>query len=207
MRSVTKALGFIAALFLLGAVLILTPIISLATRLIAGLTRKRLAMGLALLAILVGIGSAVGYFWVSRGFAEIPSQPVDFPHSLHAGALGVSCLFCHRGAATNPAAEFPSVEQCMFCHRVIGKGNPEVEKVVAAWEAGQPINWLRINRLPDHVHFDHQAHSLAGVTCSTCHGQVEGMAKIHKIRSLKMKDCLSCHRAKNAPTECSTCHY
>lgn len=204
---VVKVLGLPAVFFSTGAALILAWVLSLATLVTTGITRRRLGAGLTLLGLSGGIVVAFGYFWVSRGYGELPSELVAFPHSVHAGALRVDCLFCHRGAVANSSAGFPSLEQCMFCHRVLDKEKPGVSELVAAWEADQPLNWLRVNRLPDHVHFDHQAHSLAGITCSTCHGRVEDMATVRKTRSLKMGDCLSCHRANNAPTDCAICHY
>ncbi len=54
-------------------------------------------------------------------------------------------------------------------------------------------------------------------TCAICHGDVGSMAKVTQVRSLKMADCVSCHRDNSfvdpitnrlyAPTECITCHY
>ena len=33
--------------------------------------------------------------------------------------------------------------------------------------------WVRIHKVPDYVHFPHVRHVNAGVTCQTCHGQVQ----------------------------------
>ena len=43
--------------------------------------------------------------------------------------------------------------------------------------------------------------------CSICHGDVTESEKVRQVRSLKMGDCVDCHRANDAPTDCSTCHY
>ena len=43
--------------------------------------------------------------------------------------------------------------------------------------------------------------------CVICHGDVAGMEKVRQERSLKMGDCVDCHRDNSAPTDCSTCHY
>ena len=78
-----------------------------------------------------------------------------------------------------------------------------------------PINWTRVNRLPDHVEFVHDAHvrffmEQEGLTlqqvCSTCHGDVENMVKVKQVRALKMGDCVDCHRQYEAPTDCTICH-
>ena len=44
-------------------------------------------------------------------------------------------------------------------------------------------------------------------TCAICHGDVGSMVRVKQVRSLKMGDCLDCHRDNDAPTDCTTCHY
>jgi hypothetical protein len=136
-----------------------------------------------------------------------PQQPIAFPHDVHVQTVGLDCSFCHRTAATGPAAGVPEVEQCMFCHGVAGRGNTEADKVRTAWTAQQPVAWERVHRLPDHTHFKHSAHIQAGIPCSTCHGDVGRMNQVVQTRSLNMGDCVACHRLEGAPTECATCHY
>ena len=138
---------------------------------------------------------------------QAPTQPIEFSHAVHSGAVRIECVFCHRGAATGAAALLPSVEQCMFCHSVVGRGRPEVEKVRSAWDQKQPITWVRVHRLPDLVHFFHYPHIQSGFDCSTCHGNVQQMARVRQVRSLNMGDCVGCHRQNNAATECGKCHY
>jgi hypothetical protein len=78
------------------------------------------------------------------------------------------------------------------------------------------IDWVRVHRVPDHVHFVHEAHIRfftaqdgveASAVCSTCHGDVTATPKIRLNRDLKMGDCVDCHRDNGAPTDCTTCHY
>ena len=47
----------------------------------------------------------------------------------------------------------------------------------------------------------------SSAVCSTCHGAVEKMAVVKQVRSLKMGDCVDCHRENSAPTDCAICHY
>jgi len=47
----------------------------------------------------------------------------------------------------------------------------------------------------------------SSAVCSTCHGAVENMVKVKQVRSLKMGDCVDCHRENSAPTDCAICHY
>lgn len=177
-----------------------------------------------LVALAGGVKALGHYSWtVERLFRPAPQQPIEFSHVTHVGAVMASagvgepqaCLFCHRMADKERAATIPAVEQCMFCHRFITGGGSErgawvaeeIAKVVEAWEAGEPIRWVRVHRLPDHVRFDHAAHIQAGITCSVCHGNVAEMARVRQVRSLRMGDCVACHKMNNAPVECSTCHY
>ena len=190
------------------------------------------------------------------------------PHTVHAGTdillkadgtprldddgqpihgLGLDCTFCHRNVATGAAATIPAVGLCMTCHKVLGDGNAEVEKLRSIFDEGGSIDWIRVHRVPDHVHFIHEAHiaRFSGLktvvqrvtdaesdikigdarkidpdaqvgdtldvavsdTCSICHGTVGSMTKVRQVRSLKMGDCVDCHRDNGAPTDCTTCHY
>ncbi|MBI2303452.1 MAG: cytochrome c3 family protein [Chloroflexi bacterium] len=161
------------------------------------------ALGVVIVFVL--LGGAI--FGLSGRLGAAPEQPVAFPHDVHVKGVGLDCTFCHRTATTGDAAGIPSVEQCMFCHRVVGQGNPEIEKVRQAGQNQSPIDWIKVHRLPDSVHFTHAPHIRAGVACATCHGQVEGMKQARQVRDLRMGDCVSCHRQNNATTDCAACHY
>ena len=210
--------------------------------------KKRLA--LAGLAGVIGLAGLVGTVlvvtfaisaWFGRpvvfGFDDGPTQPIAFPHTIHAGVgpllnedgsarldsqgqsmngLGLDCTFCHREVTSEAAATIPAVGLCMSCHVTVGDDNPEVEKLREIAEARRPIDWVRVHRVPDHVHFVHEAHIRyfserdnvpASQVCSTCHGDVSAMTQVRQERSLKMSDCVDCHRDNGAPTDCTTCHY
>jgi hypothetical protein len=178
--------------------------------------------------LLMVLGPAVSAAVSPRG----PEQPIAFAHSVHVAVDQIDCLFCHRGATRGPAATLPAVEQCMFCHQVVTPGDPfqaqEVEKIRTAWRNGEPITWNRVHRVPDHVHFVHEAH-VRGLTqrnpaltttqvCATCHGDVttntaptdtnrDAYVPLRQMRSLNMGDCINCHRQNGAPTDCVFCHY
>lgn len=78
----------------------------------------------------------------------------------------------------------------------------------------EPLPWVRVYFLPDHVHFTHQPHIRRGFECQTCHGEVQKMDILYRAQDLKMGWCVSCHEA-NARDEkelallkdCLTCHY
>lgn len=151
------------------------------------------------------------------GFNDGPEQPIAFPHTVHAGDLGLDCTFCHRNVTQGRAASIPAVGLCMTCHQTIGTDKPGVQQLTAFHEAGQPIDWVRVHRVPDHVKFVHEPHirffsaqpeyANAAGTCQLCHGDVATMLKVEQVRSLKMGDCVDCHRDNEAPTDCTTCHY
>ena len=179
-----------------------------------------LAIAVALLGLLV-----LKSWWALPphilGIADAPTQRIAFPHTVHVQQAGIDCQFCHRTVSTEEAASIPAVQQCMFCHdflRIDGSksasatAQAEIAKLRTAYygaggAAPEPINWVRVHRLPDHVQFLHQPHIQAGFACSTCHGDVAAMTKVQQVRNLKMRDCVDCHRDRNAPTDCTTCHY
>jgi hypothetical protein len=115
------------------------------------------------------------------------------------------------------------VSVCLNCHRQVLPDHPELRKVQAAFEAGTPIEWVRIHQLPDHAYFSHKAHVAAGVTCQICHGPVEEMGRLAQHASLTMGFCLDCHRQgsrgegagfgavpaaqANRLTDCAVCHH
>ena len=65
----------------------------------------------------------------------------------------------------------------------------------------KPIPWIRIHKVPEYVHFPHMRHVNAGVTCQTCHGQIQKMNQVYQYASLNMGWCVSCHLNGYSPTE------
>ncbi len=135
-----------------------------------------------------------------------PAQPIPFSHRLHAGQYRMGCTLCHAYAARGPVAGIPPTYRCYGCHKFVGTDKPAVQKVDAAFLAGQPLVWNRVYRLPDHVFFTHERHVAAGVSCQTCHGPVETVDVVAQVAPLTMGWCIDCHRQRNAPTDCLTCH-
>jgi hypothetical protein len=173
------------------------------------------------LAVTIGILAFVISAWFGLplpvfGFNEGPDQPIAFPHTVHVEQIGLDCTFCHRNVTKGAAATIPAVGLCMTCHKTVGDGKPEVEKLRDFHAAERAIDWIRVHRVPDHVRFVHEAHvrffseedNIApSATCSICHGDVGGMVKVKQVFPLKMGDCVDCHRDNDAPTDCTTCHY
>ena len=138
--------------------------------------------GLSTLAILAILFAGLINAWLGQplpvlGFDQTFEQPINFPHTKHAGSieeggLGMDCTYCHRTVENSSSAHVPAVELCASCHRAIGsEDNEELKKlrehsgiysennqVIVDPEKASPINWKRVHRLPDHVRFVHSAH-------------------------------------------------
>jgi hypothetical protein len=152
-------------------------------------------------------------FNVSLGQKSGPAQPIKFSHRLHNGQLGIDCLYCHYGAIKSPIANIPAVSVCMGCHKLAVTDRPEIKKLTDYYNRDEPVPWVEVYRLPQHVKFNHKRHVLANIACMECHGPVNTMDAIYPYPSLKMGWCVSCHR-KNltnpqfpASMDCLTCHH
>ena len=137
------------------------------------------------------------YFGVRNDVADVgyrPQQPVPFSHKLHAGELQVSCQYCHAGVEVSGHSPVPSTQTCMNCHTLIQAESPRLAKVRESYETGEPIEWVRIHKLPDYAHFPHARHIRAQIDCKSCHGPVEQMGVVSQFKPLTMGWCLDCHR-------------
>ncbi len=150
-----------------------------------------------------------------RGYQ--PAQPIPYSHQLHAGTLRMPCLYCHSGALKSRVAGIPTVDKCMNCHKVTRVDRPDIKRLTAVYNSGEPLQWERIHILPDHVYFDHRPHVHAGILCQTCHGEVQTMQVVYQYMSMRMGNCLGCHRSPHdalpadskivrGPENCLACH-
>lgn len=141
------------------------------------------------------------------------SQPILFPHDIHAGQYQMDCQFCHFSAERSVDAGIPPVSSCMGCHTMIpGENAPEeVSRLREYAQAGEPIPWVRIHKVADHVHFPHMRHIDAGYQCQDCHGPIEEQGVLEKPLEEwgqgKMGWCVSCHVQQDASRDCTVCHY
>jgi hypothetical protein len=151
-----------------------------------------------------------------------PLQPIAFSHKHHAGTFQIDCQYCHSGSDRSPAAGVPSVQLCMGCHAQFPAEYDELEGIRILkdhWQRQEPIPWVQVHRLPEHVKFQHQRHVNAGVDCQACHGPVQEMEKLYltpdtkwwpwalPTKKLEMGWCIQCHRQNGASQDCATCHY
>lgn len=121
-------------------------------------------------------------------------QPVPFSHKHHVDDDGIDCRYCHTSVETSSFAGIPSTDICMNCHSQLWTDSPALAPVRQSYASGQPLQWTRVNSLPEFVYFDHSIHVQKGVGCATCHGPVDEMPLMRRAQPLTMQWCLDCHR-------------
>jgi Cytochrome c7 and related cytochrome c len=129
-----------------------------------------------------------------------PSQPIPFSHKIHVDQLGLDCRYCHSFVDVSSHSNLPSANTCWNCHQHVQKDSPKLEPLHRAMDKnytlydGKPIKWVKVHKAPDYVYFNHSAHVNRGVSCKSCHGQVDQMEVVYQAESHSMGFCLECHR-------------
>ncbi|MEH6564331.1 MAG: cytochrome c3 family protein [Halopseudomonas sp.] len=161
-------------------------------------TNGKTQMLLAAICALVLAGAAVAFMLnsspYSTGESRIAQQPVPFSHQHHVGELGIQCGYCHTSFTRSPFAGMPDTATCMTCHSQLYTSADVLAPVRKSFTDEQPLAWVRVHDLPDHVYFSHQAHVNNGVGCESCHGRVDRMPLMRQAKPLSMRWCLECHR-------------
>ncbi|MEO7454337.1 MAG: cytochrome c3 family protein [Fimbriimonadales bacterium] len=147
--------------------------------------------GLGLASVLL-VGANVTPYTHRLGVAL--DQPAPFSHKHHVKELGISCYYCHDGVEKGPIAGVPVTETCYTCHSQIWTNSPLLQVVRDSYEKNIPIEWTRVNDVPDFVYFDHSIHIAKGVSCYTCHGDMDEQNLSFKENAFEMRWCLNCHR-------------
>ncbi|HEX4953327.1 MAG TPA: cytochrome c3 family protein [Thermoanaerobaculia bacterium] len=130
----------------------------------------------------------------ATGKTVVYKQPVPFSHDHHTAGLGIDCRYCHTSVEESAFAGIPPVSTCMNCHKNIWTNAELLEPIRESYRTGVPVQWRRINDLPDFVYFNHSIHVAKGVSCYTCHGPINEMPLVYQHATLQMEWCLSCHR-------------
>lgn len=149
-------------------------------------------------AVAGGVVTFVFVYYFSPNNLQVgyaPVQPVPYSHRLHAGQLGMDCRYCHANVERSYEAMVPPTQTCMGCHAVVKPDSARLAPVHESWESGDPVPWVRVHNLPDHVFFDHSVHLSAGVGCVSCHGRIDQMEVVTQAEPLSMGWCLDCHRS------------
>ena len=155
------------------------------------------------LALLTGVACLAGIPIVAAGIVRsdyvtgvgiAPAQPVPFSHKHHSGELGVDCRYCHTTVETQATAGIPPTHTCMTCHSQIWTGSDMLKPVRDSFARDEPLQWVRLNKLPSYVYYNHSVHVTKGIGCSTCHGDVTSMQMTYRANAFEMQFCLDCHR-------------
>ncbi|MDP4797719.1 MAG: c-type cytochrome [Crocinitomicaceae bacterium] len=173
--------------------------LSYAEELKAWAWKYRLYVGLGSLVVVIGVVVTLFLGLYSIGVVENyqPSQPIAYPHAIHAGTNGIDCKYCHSSVTKSKSAGIPSVNVCMNCHKQINGRTPAQQEQIAkiydaaGWNpegAGsytgktKPIVWNKVHVLPDHVYFNHSQHVVVGgVDCKQCHGDMTKQVENQKV--------------------------
>ncbi len=157
-----------------------------------------LALVAAVLAVSGGTAVTLGvWYYASPKNLQVgysPKQPIPYSHRLHVGELGMDCRYCHAQIERSQEAMIPPTQTCMGCHAIVKKDSVRLKPLHASWDSGEPIHWIRVHKLPDHVYFDHSVHLAAGVGCVSCHGRIDEMDQVRVDQPISMEWCLGCHR-------------
>jgi mono/diheme cytochrome c family protein len=164
---------------------------------IGGIVKSRPFIGLVTFVLVAVVFKALisGLFTIGVQQGYAPKQPIAFSHKIHAGQFEIDCQYCHTSVYESKQANIPSANICMNCHSAIKTESVEIQKIYAAVEKNQPIEWIRIHNLPDLSYFNHSQHTnVGGIECQTCHGPIEEMEVVRQHSLLTMGWCIDCHR-------------
>jgi hypothetical protein len=154
-------------------------------------------------------------------YREVP-QPTAFSHAAHTGEKGgMQCVDCHAFRADGSFAGVPKLESCAGCHaEPMGETASEKRFVEEFVKKEIEPKWLSYLRQPDNAWFPHGAHVTRGkLACERCHGD-HGKSKelpvfrVNRItgyseqvmKTMRMDDCVACHRQNALAHSCLDCH-
>jgi hypothetical protein len=160
-------------------------------------------LSVALAAVLIWTAWA---YYLGGGAGLGPEQPIPFSHRVHVTDKGIDCRFCHAGVERAPQAGLPPLQTCMFCHRSVITQHEEIRKLRGFYERGEPVPWVRVFNVPDHVYFSHRMHLRKQLDCPDCHGDVAGEDRLVPPQAFLMGFCITCHKQRGVPRDCVLCH-
>ncbi len=164
-----------------------------------------LPLKIAVCAASVAGGLALAFTYYATPKALVvgyqPAQPIPFSHKIHVDQLGLDCRYCHSFVDVSGTSNVPSGNTCWNCHQHVQRDSPKLAPLHRSMDVnypgydGKPIEWVRVHKAPDYVYFNHSAHVNRGVSCQSCHGQVDQMEVVYQAESHSMSWCLDCHKA------------
>ena len=127
-----------------------------------------------------GVALAFTYYATPKTLAVgyQPAQPIPFSHKIHVDQIGLDCRYCHSFVDVSGHSNVPTGSTCWNCHQHVQRESPKLAPLHKSMDPaypgydGKPIEWVRIHKAPDFVYFNHAAHVNRGVSCQSCHGNV-----------------------------------
>lgn len=159
--------------------------------------KKSVGVGVLVVVVAVIVTLFLGLYEIGLVTAYQPSQPIHFPHDVHAGTNGIDCKYCHNSVEKSKSAGIPTVNVCMNCHKQIqGNDEGQKEQISKIYQAagfipegggqytGETENlvWNKVHALPDHVYFNHSQHVVVGgIDCKQCHGDMTKQNELPRV--------------------------
>ncbi len=154
----------------------------------------------ALLTAIVLFGIQGRYEAEATGNRQDRSEIIKFSHSLHA-ELGLGCLDCH---STAPQSRLSSDNllamkaDCANCH--------DVTTDCLLCHISETVH-LPLQNPPRDMYFNHEIHyEELGISCETCHRNVDQVDFAGSEQMPVKADCMSCHDGGQASMDCESCH-
>lgn len=143
-----------------------------------------------------------------------PAFEREFPHGSHVVSARLRCTICHGDLDEHGKTRI-AVEDCAHCHNAI-------RKPMAGLPTGACLrcHTAAIGKVSEKIRFPHEQHAASGLSCATCHSEVEAANHVDFARSktalpeLNHATCITCHAA-DVPAEtgeipdgaeCTRCH-
>ncbi len=159
--------------------------------------KKTVGVGVLVLVMGVIVSLFLVLYDIGVVTAYQPSQPIEFPHSVHAGENGIDCKYCHNSVEKSKSAGIPTVNVCMNCHKQVqGDSDDDIEQISKIYKAAgfspegggqysgetENIVWNKVHALPDHVFFSHAQHvAVGGIDCAQCHGDMTKQKELPRV--------------------------
>lgn len=144
----------------------------------------------------------VGLRLPGNDVGHAPVQPLAFSHRVHAGDLGLDCLFCHAGAERSRHAGIPAASVCMKCHQHVTAGWAEnaAERALAAEEEREPRRLVsaELAKLYDALALDRDLQPVperepAGMPWVRVHNLADFVHFDHSVHVARGVSCQTCH--------------
>ena len=152
---------------------------------------------------------ATATLWTSCDRPNSVDQPIAYNHEVHLKEVGMECSDCHKYFDELARAGIPTIAECADCHEEPNGESAAEARVVEHVQNNEPIPWVLVNSLPQHVYFSHARHvKLGRLECAKCHGSMEDLNEPMRepFVPLSMDWCIDCHESRDVSNDCIRCH-